>query len=259
VSEKPDWGYVQIADELSRQLAGLGPNTLLPTENDLAAEFGVSRMTIRAALHILQQNGSVTRLRGRGTIANPHKIVRNAFPMTTVEEDFKRQGILYDTQVLEFEASCTPADTIRHALKLAARATVGHFRLARRVKGKIICYEDRYVVADLARRVTPELLAERDVLGLLASLAGSKSVTVEFETQICPARRAAASALGITPSTMMVANTFIHFADDGRPIEAGSISYRVDRCSFRAIGQLTLPYQANGKSEVEEQDTIQIA
>jgi GntR family transcriptional regulator len=243
VKEKADRRYMQIADELSRQLASLGPNTLLPTENQLAAEFDVSRVTVRAALHILEQSGSVTRARGRGTIANPQKIVRNAIPMTTVEQDFRSQGIAYETQVLEFAKSCMPPDAIRAALKLPSRASVGRARLLRRVRNKTISYEDRYIVTALARRVTPEVLVNRDVLAFLSFVARSPTVVVEFETEICPAGEEVAKALEISPSTMRVLNTFVHLTDDGRPIEAGSMSYRVDHCKFRAFGRLPLSYE----------------
>jgi GntR family transcriptional regulator len=235
---------MQIADTLSQQLAGAASNTLLPTENDLAAEFGVSRVTVRSALRVLEQAGAVTRIRGRGTIANPQKIVRNAIPMITVEEDFRRQGIAYDTRVLEFSRNQKPTEAVRAALKLSARASVGHVRLVRRVKGKIICFEDRYIAPHLARRLTPAILVERDILAHLALLSGSKPVFVEFETEICPAGQQAASALGITPSTLMVMNNFVHLVEGGRPMDAGSICYRIDHCKFRSFGRLALASRA---------------
>ena len=240
---KLDRRYVTIAQELARQLNELGPNTLLPTENDLAAEFGVSRMTVRAALHMLEQNGSVTRVRGRGTIANPRKIVRNAFPMTTIEQDFRQQGIAFDTDILEFKRSSAPPAAIRTALHLSSSANVGHVRLIRRVKGRIICYEDRYVIASLARRLTPDALVKHDVLAFLSFLNGSTPITVEFDFDICPAGQEAAEALGITPGTTIVTNNFVHIAENGAPFESGSISYRIDHCKFRAIGRLTLSFE----------------
>ena len=124
---KLDRRYVTIAQELARQLNELGPNTLLPTENDLAAEFGVSRMTVRAALHMLEQNGSVTRVRGRGTIANPRKIVRNAFPMTTIEQDFRQQGIAFLTPTFS-NSSAVPRHRPRSELRLNSRISLSRMR-----------------------------------------------------------------------------------------------------------------------------------
>ena len=43
----------------------------LPGENEIAAQLGISRGTVRQALAILQQEGVITRQQGSGTYANP--------------------------------------------------------------------------------------------------------------------------------------------------------------------------------------------
>src|SRR6516162_141031 len=57
----------QIEDWLAGQIAAgvLVPGDRLPTEHDLAAWFGVSRMTLRHALAELARRGLVTRTTGR--------------------------------------------------------------------------------------------------------------------------------------------------------------------------------------------------
>lgn len=48
------------------------PNDRLPNEPDLAEQLGVSRTTIRGALHTLDRLGVITRAPGRGTLLRPH-------------------------------------------------------------------------------------------------------------------------------------------------------------------------------------------
>ena len=43
----------------------------MPTEQDFAASFGVSRVTIRKALNMLQEEKLISRQQGRGTFAVP--------------------------------------------------------------------------------------------------------------------------------------------------------------------------------------------
>jgi GntR family transcriptional regulator len=61
--------YYQIANVLqARIFTGTCPaGALLGTEKDLAAEFGVSRITIRKAIEILHRDGLLDPRRGRGT------------------------------------------------------------------------------------------------------------------------------------------------------------------------------------------------
>lgn len=58
---------------LAVNLGLLGPNERLPTEDDLAATFGVSPATVRRALQLLADRGVVVRRRGRlgGTFVAP--------------------------------------------------------------------------------------------------------------------------------------------------------------------------------------------
>ncbi len=48
----------------------LRPGDRLPSEHELAEQFGVSRITSKRALQLLEQHGYVTRARGRGTFVS---------------------------------------------------------------------------------------------------------------------------------------------------------------------------------------------
>ena len=59
----------ELADDLQRAIADgtYGIGDLLPTEQELGADYGVSRHTVRAALRCLYDLGLVTRRQGSGT------------------------------------------------------------------------------------------------------------------------------------------------------------------------------------------------
>ena len=61
--------YKNIYDTLVRELEeGVFPvGSCLPTENELAERFGVSRQTVLKALDLLKNEGFLTGVRGRGT------------------------------------------------------------------------------------------------------------------------------------------------------------------------------------------------
>src|SRR3989338_828661 len=46
----------------------------MPPERDLASEFGVARNTIRRAVSLLEEDGTVTRQNGRGTFLQAEKL-----------------------------------------------------------------------------------------------------------------------------------------------------------------------------------------
>ena len=63
--------YQRIADRLRAQLTGENRirTTKLPTEKELCALYGVSRQTVRQALHVLESEGLIERRQGSGAYA----------------------------------------------------------------------------------------------------------------------------------------------------------------------------------------------
>jgi GntR family transcriptional regulator len=69
----------QVLEILVERIRGgeYPPDTQLPTEHDLATEFGVSRATIRSAVGVLASRGLVVRRQGVGTFVSRMPIVSN--------------------------------------------------------------------------------------------------------------------------------------------------------------------------------------
>jgi GntR family transcriptional regulator len=64
---------VQVAADIQVDIdAGrLAPDTRLPSEAELSAQYGVARVTIRRALALLRERGKVVTVHGRGTYVVP--------------------------------------------------------------------------------------------------------------------------------------------------------------------------------------------
>lgn len=69
--EGPDPLHVQIADVLRGRIADgtYEINRKVPSQNELAAEFGVARPTVQKALSALIAEGLLRTVQGRGTFA----------------------------------------------------------------------------------------------------------------------------------------------------------------------------------------------
>jgi GntR family transcriptional regulator len=225
--------YQDVAASLDREISALAPNTLLPTEQQLAKRFGVSRVTVRVALDLLERNGLVSRLRGRGTTVSPPKITRRFFPWHSFEQDLMEQGIDYETRSLFFDSRSRPPDFICERLRLAAGASAGFLSLVRLVDDRVVCHERRHYPPDLAARFDPEAVAGRDASKVIEDLAGAPITDIDWESEIVSASGEAAEAMGIAPRALVVANTYTWHREGGMPMEAGVISYRIDRCKFK--------------------------
>ena len=225
--------YLDVADALQGEISVLAPNSLLPTEEQLARRFGVSRVTVRGALDLLEKSGLVSRLRGRGTTVSPPKITRRFAPLYSFERDLAEQGVAFETRVLSFDVAALAPDFVRERLRLAAAATVGSLSLVRVVDDRIVCHERRFYPPEISEQFDPKLVESVDASRMLAGVVGSPVVEVDWESEIISTSGDVAAALGVASRTLVLANTYTWNIDGGVPVEAGVISYRIDRCKFK--------------------------
>ena len=85
--------YLQLQRALQNAIASqvLSPADALPAERDLAAEFKVSRITVRKALAGLVSGGLLTRRQGSGNFVAA-RIDKNFAMLTSFSEDMRARG-----------------------------------------------------------------------------------------------------------------------------------------------------------------------
>jgi GntR family histidine utilization transcriptional repressor len=120
------------------------PGAQMPSEADLVAQFGVSRMTVHRALRELQDAGLITRLQGVGTFAAQLNRVSSTLTINDIQEEIHKRGHRHDATVHLKRAEAAPA-ALAQRLGLAPGAMVFHTLIVHREHGIALQCEDRYV------------------------------------------------------------------------------------------------------------------
>ncbi|HVE18347.1 MAG TPA: GntR family transcriptional regulator [Ilumatobacteraceae bacterium] len=101
--------YQEIAQVLRERIAAVGTGHVLPSESDLSAEFGVSRVTVRRALETLRDERLVESRQGFGWFSATAPLQQRLTQLDTIERQLEERGIHPERQIIEFAFVVAPA------------------------------------------------------------------------------------------------------------------------------------------------------
>lgn len=92
---------------------GYYQDSRLPPEVEIAAQFNLSRTTVRIAMDALVKDGYITRQRGRGSfiISNKTSIVGGSF--YSLYDDFRASNRSIETKVISFDIEPAPLNIVQ--------------------------------------------------------------------------------------------------------------------------------------------------
>jgi GntR family transcriptional regulator len=228
--------YHEIEQSLRGRVAELQPHSPLPSEAQLCAEFGVSRMTARAAVQRLVQDGLVYRLPGRGTFVAAPRANRTAGHILSFSDEMRRKGRVATSRVVEKRRRRATGDEER-------RLGVDDVVVLRRVRmadGKPLALERAVFPAErvseaLGANLERESLFEALVAAGLVPTSGSAALAAEAATvedaRLLRVRRGA---------PLLVERRLIH-DQDGKPLEWTESRYVGSRYGIDVDFDVELP------------------
>ena len=138
--------YARVKQFLKEELSKgrWPPGTVMPSDAELVARFGVSRMTVTRALRELQAEGLVTRVQGVGTFAAHLARVSSTLTIRDLHDEIAERGHRHHAEVhVSREEKATAAMAQR--LGLATGDAVFHSLIVHFENGVPLQSEDRYV------------------------------------------------------------------------------------------------------------------
>jgi GntR family transcriptional regulator len=227
--------YQQIARVLrTRIFHGLyPPDALIPSENELGREFGVSRLTARKAIQELRHEGILVSRRGSGTyVARDPQIVQPV-RFTGYLEDLVLQSLRLTTQVDAIRTVRASAE-VRAVYQLPEGARVVRLARTRLAQGVPVHHIVNYLLPDIARSLSlRELSAGRPLTELLATELGLETTSATQQITAVGADDAVSSALKVSKGEPLLFVQTIGYAKD-EPVNMILAYYRPDHVFFTA-------------------------
>jgi GntR family transcriptional regulator len=213
------------------------PGDRLPTEQELQRAYGVSRVTIRTALHRLEEDGLISTQRGRGSFVTNQanlnsQIERDASQLLAFEEDLLRHSAHPRADVLALERVPAP-QRIAALLDLAPQTEVTRVRRLGWVDDEPLWIESRYFHPSVADALTEQDLRGASVTALLQAAVGETVTSSRLRISAGAATADQAKHLALRAGDPVLINEFAVYAS-GRPVEAARAIFRADRYAITA-------------------------
>jgi GntR family transcriptional regulator len=215
-------------------IESLGVGTAIPSERQLSADLGVSRLTLRAALDDLAREGYLVRRRGSGTYVQQPKIAQE-LTITSFSDDMRRRGMSPASRTLSMITTHAGARLGRF-LNVSPSEQIVVVKRLRMADGETMAIETLHIPEALVPGLTPkgltgsfyELLRDRYGVTIVGGTqAIEPTVTNEEESE----------ALGVPLHSPAFLFERTSRDEAGRTVEFVRSVYRGDR--YRIVTELS--------------------
>lgn len=229
--------YHRIADVLRGRITSgdLLPGARLMSQRVLAREFGVTLMTLRQALDLLEREGLIACRHGLGTFVASPTIDYDILQFRTFAGDLRSHGEPVETRFLR--SQFTAADRrVQAGLRLAGREQVFVLERLRLVAGRPVSLQRSFLPEGVGEEVARADLAVTPLRQVLSFKLGIEIARAREEVSAVKLKAREARELNCRPGVPAFCSERVSWATDGRPVVFDRVYIPGDR--FRITREL---------------------
>jgi GntR family transcriptional regulator len=195
----------------------------LPSENELAERFGVSKITIRHALARLEADRLITRKSGKGTFVAEAISVTKQIMFTNKVKDIVQDAERYETKLLGLQTIRVGESRIRKDISAFFNMTkddeivrIQRLRLLRDVP---IYYIENYLPLDTAKNIEQKDLAKLPLMKIMKEKLGIKVGGGDLYIEAIAAEPDIADVMKCQTYTPLIVRRVLYRHESGNPLE----------------------------------------
>jgi GntR family transcriptional regulator len=225
--------YVQIAEGLIAQIesGALCPGEQLPPERELSENFGVTRMTLRRALRILDEQGLIIRKHGIGTYIAEPKIDRKMEVVFRFSSDMQQRGFKPRAMLINFEQIMAESSMSKDLMVPISTQIYSILRL-RSINHEPVMLESYLIPVPRFPRLDQYDLENRSIYEILEYEYGVPIARARQSFEPVIAADFEARLLDISVGDALMMEKRLSYDVNDLPIEFGKDRYRGDRFRF---------------------------
>lgn len=223
------------------------PDDKLPSENELASKFGVSRVTVRRALQSLESASIIYRCQGLGSFVSEDRAAHNLIKLTDFNEDMSNAGLNPSSVVRKFQTVSVPP-WLAEQLQIDESSKVLQIDRLRLGDGEPIAYDTTWLPIRYGQLLNEKDLAKSTIYDILEKQYDIPILKGSYRMSAVVANKDLSKELHIEVDTPLFLIDRLTFTIGGKPLYYQKRYYRNDK----VIYEMTLERSKEDKSSTHE-------
>ncbi len=226
--------YEQLAELLRQDIKNRPAQAevyQLPSENEVAERYGITRGTVRHALSVLEREGWIYREKGKGSFAAVRRVEHAVSELVSTTEDMQRRGWTLVTRVVSLKQLPAPPHVAR-ALEIPANTAVYELCRLRLVAEESLSLQTTFVSTELCPRLEDNDLTQ-SLYRLYENRYGLRLWTGQEILRARGVTTMEAELLEVPEHTAVMAMERVSYAASGVAVEYVEAIWRGDRYDFK--------------------------
>jgi len=234
-ADSPDALYQQLAADLRLKIKDgtLPPGSRIPSELELTRQYGVSRVTVRQALEILNEEGLIKRSQGKGTfVALRPPLQEELEGMASLSDVFYQHGVKPTVEVLDLRLVAAEGQ-VPENLCLRPGTPVLYVLRRHSVNGEPIALAHIYIPGEYGKQMSPRDLEAYTTYWLLEHRCGVVPEECMQTIKANAATRHDSTCLSVRDGSPLLVMERTTYSREGLPIEYIVIRFVGERYRYR--------------------------
>ncbi|MEE6177514.1 GntR family transcriptional regulator [Mycobacterium sp. 050134] len=221
----------RVVDVLRQQIHADNYPHGLPPEQELAAEFSVSRNTVREALAALKHEGLIDRGPKVGTHVAQRKYDHGLDALLGLKETFKHLSEVRNEVRAAMAVTAPPS--VARRLRLAPGERAVFVERLRYLGDLPLSLDLTYLAPDIGAKILDHSLETNDLFALIEQVSGQRLGSASLALEAISADAHSAATLQVPDGAALLMLERLTSLDDGRPVDLEYIRMRGDRITMR--------------------------
>lgn len=230
--DKPLAFYLQVANKIKKDIltGAFKSGKSIGSQQELCDQFGVSRITIRKAIEILEKENLVTTIHGKGTFVKPDKVEQHLDELKSLTDIIKTHGYNPKVKVIKKENRKTSqsfSDSATDDLDCL------YIERIHSLEDEVVALAQAYIPNRFGSQISKDELESKTIYELLENKFNIKLGEADQSIEACPANKELSKILNVNVGTPLLKAKRLVFSTDKELIEKIIFYYRYDAFAFK--------------------------